>query len=75
MLQAARVDPEGLVGMFEKLQEGRGQTPSALQYLSTHPLTAARLAELRQLIRNGTVDPVPLLPEVEWAQVRSFCGS
>jgi predicted Zn-dependent protease len=78
MLQAARIDSNGLLQMFEKLEDDRGRTPSALQYLSSHPLTAARIAEIQKLIADQDTarvpPPAPLLPKVDWAHLRQACS-
>ena len=75
MLQAARIDPAGLIQMFEKLEDAHGETPSSLQYLSTHPLTAARIAELDRLAGESDQEPVPLLPDVDWSLMRQACDA
>jgi len=74
LLQAARIDPAGFIEILEKLQQGPGETPSALQYLSTHPLTANRIAELRRLAARPSEASVPLLPDVDWARLRGACA-
>jgi predicted Zn-dependent protease len=75
MLQAARIDPAGLIEMFEKLEEAHGEAPAALEYLSTHPLTRARIAELENLTANAPQTPVPLLPAVDWSIMRQACDN
>ena len=73
MLQAARIDPAGLIQMFEKLEEPHGEAPAALQYLSSHPLTATRIAELQELIAGSNQESAPLLPTVDWSNMRQSC--
>ncbi|MBI3933640.1 MAG: M48 family metallopeptidase [Acidobacteria bacterium] len=75
MLQVARVDPTGLIEIFEKLGHAPGDTPSALQYLSTHPLTSDRVEELRKLTAQSSEGHVPLLPGVAWSRLRDLCKS
>jgi predicted Zn-dependent protease len=75
MLQAARIDPGGLVQMLEKLEDAHNEMPSALQYLSTHPLTAARIADLEKRIEESDQEPVPLLPDVKWSIMGHACNA
>ena len=74
MLQSSGIDPAGLIQMFEKLEEAHGETPAALEYLSSHPLTAARIAALEKLVADSDRAPVPLLPNVDWSVMREACG-
>lgn len=73
MMQAARIDPNGLAQMLEKLQQADGSTPSALQYLSTHPLTANRIAEIRTLAAQSQEASVPLLTDADWSHMQATC--
>lgn len=46
-------DPKGLISFFEKLkQQQGGDTPRVLTFLSTHPATGDRIANLHQFIRT-----------------------
>lgn len=73
MLEAARVDPGGLIQMLEKLEQVQGDAPSPLQYLSNHPLTATRIAELKELAADSNQETVPLLPNTDWSRMRAAC--
>jgi predicted Zn-dependent protease len=75
MLQAAQIDPEGLIQMLEKLESVHGEMPTALQYLSTHPLTAARIAALEELAQEPDHRAEPLLPGVDWSRMRQACDA
>lgn len=72
-IQHARVDPWGMVDFFEtleKLEKGGGPQ---LAFLSDHPLTSDRLAELTRMAEKARYRPVPLLPGVNWRQVATMC--
>jgi Zn-dependent protease with chaperone function len=72
LLQAARINPEGMVRFFETLkkQTGGAEPPA---YLSTHPETEGRLARMRALAAASPIRPEPLLTEVKWDEVKKLC--
>lgn len=76
LLQAARVDPAGMVRFFETLKQhaGGAELPA---YLSTHPDTDERLADMKALAAQSGTDlksvPIPLLPDVKWDEVKNLC--
>jgi predicted Zn-dependent protease len=75
MLLAARVDPEGIIGFFELLRKKEGSGSNVLQYLSTHPTSRERMAALRALATQHPIEPVKLLPQEDWSEIRNLCGS
>lgn len=75
MLLAAHLDPQGMIRIFQKLKRAAGQTPRALEYLSTHPDIDSRIAELQKLARDATYTPVPLLPDVRWETIARACSA
>jgi len=73
MVQRARIDPQGMVAMYERLQrrpERRGEPPT---YLSSHPRTAERLASLKRQAAEARYTPVALLPGRRWSHIRARC--
>ena len=53
MMMAARINPQGLVSMFELLMQQQRNSPSALeQWFSTHPTTQERIAHTQQLVSS-----------------------
>jgi beta-barrel assembly-enhancing protease len=68
LLARAGLPPQALPAFFERLQvRDAGQLP---EFLSTHPDTAARIAELRELAAATPVpDPRPLA--IDWEAVRA----
>ncbi len=72
MLQAARIDPQGLIAFMEALLKQEGDLAGPLIYLSNHPATADRLAALRrEAARSST--PVPLIPDYRWPEISNIC--
>ncbi|MDO8547748.1 MAG: M48 family metallopeptidase [Nitrospirales bacterium] len=72
LLQAARVDPAGMVRFFETLKKHTGDA-GLPAYLSTHPDTEQRLAEMKALAEATPVQSEPLLADVKWDEVRKLC--
>lgn len=72
LLQAARIDPSGMVRFFETLKKhaGGAELPA---YLSTHPDTDERITEMKALAAATSVRTEPLLPDVEWNEVKNLC--
>jgi predicted Zn-dependent protease len=71
LLLAARIDPAGLIGMFDgERVDGAG---GALRYFASHPPSAERAATLRRLA--GTAPPTftPVLDEAGWTALRAAC--
>jgi Zn-dependent protease with chaperone function len=73
MLQAARVDPQGMVRFFEALAKADRQPAMLLKYLSTHPSPIDRIERLEELAAATSAPPVPLLPGTDWDEVRTLC--
>jgi len=72
LLQAARINPAGMIRFFETLKaQTRGAEPPA--YLSTHPETDERITRLKALAAAAPVSPQPLLPDVKWDEVKNLC--
>jgi len=46
---------------------------ATLRYLSTHPSTRERVEALRALAGHSTADHVPLLPDLDWSDIRAIC--
>jgi predicted Zn-dependent protease len=72
LLQAARVDPAGMVRFFETLKKHTGDA-GLPAYLSTHPDTEQRLAEMKALAEAAPIRSEPLLADVKWDEVRKLC--
>lgn len=78
MMIAARIDPKGMVRIFEKLQKEEremlkaiqdktGEAPEWMKYLSTHPAAQDRVKMLETLSQNAGSAPLPVLPDADWS--------
>ena len=75
MLLAARVDPAGMIAFFDTLMKKESDPTGALRYLSTHPTSRDRVATLAALAARSPVQPVKLLPQSNWKEIRTLCGA
>ncbi|HEY9721983.1 MAG TPA: M48 family metallopeptidase [Oscillatoriaceae cyanobacterium] len=74
LLEAAKIDPHGMVRFF-KLLESRGLAgPKNLNFLSDHPDTEARIQVLSRMAAEAHYKPIPLLPGVDWNKIKTGCG-
>lgn len=69
MLNAAGHDSRGVVSFFARLEATGQEIPGALEFLSTHPTGAHRVAALEALVRDGT----PVMDDDAWSALRSIC--
>lgn len=70
-LERLHVDPRGMIHFFEKLRKTEVNIPG---FLSTHPLTADRIAALRQLAGSATYAPEPIGPVRSWSTISHACA-
>ena len=71
MLQAARIDPAGLIDFLSTMDTGGAS--QYLRYLSTHPETSNRIREIRRLAGQMEYTPRKLVPGYQWMAVRQKC--
>ncbi len=70
MLAAAGFDPLGMAGMFEELERRSRLSGTRIpEFLSTHPVSAARIAEARNRARS--LDPVDSVDSRAYALMRA----
>jgi beta-barrel assembly-enhancing protease len=74
MLLAADVDPRGMIAFFETMRAAERGAPSTLRYLASHPLAAERVETLKELAGSHAKEFRPLLPGLDWTDVRRVCG-
>jgi Zn-dependent protease with chaperone function len=74
ILLAARIDPGGMIRFFEALAKEDRQPAKLLKYLSSHPSPVDRLERLKALASAASGPPVPLLPGVDWNDVKKICA-
>jgi predicted Zn-dependent protease len=74
MLQAARVDPRGMLAFFAAMQKLEGELPTGVRYLSTHPTAGDRRHALAALAAEApSQPPVRLLAGDDWNAIRRIC--
>lgn len=73
LLHLAHIDPAGVVSFMRTLEEKRESEPRFANYLSSHPRTIDRIAQLEALNRVGKYQSRELLDAETWAKVRAGC--
>lgn len=73
MLMEAKVDPDGMIRFFGKLEKGKTELPDLFIYLSTHPTPDKRQHLLEEMARLSRTAPVKLLPEQNWDTLKKAC--
>jgi predicted Zn-dependent protease len=73
MLLAADVDPQGMIAFFEKLRKKERGLPTAVRYLTTHPMATDRVDSLKRLAASIPHRSRPLLSDEDWEDVRRIC--
>jgi predicted Zn-dependent protease len=73
LLQAAGIDQSGTISFLRTLEAEHGDDPQFVRYLSSHPRTADRIAELEGLARQARYDTPPLLDPAAWRRLRALC--
>jgi predicted Zn-dependent protease len=74
LLEAARVDPAGMVAFMRTLEARHEDAPRLVSYLSSHPHTAQRVAALEALAGESRTDAKPLLDSAAWRRVQTMCA-
>ena len=75
MLQAAGVDPAGMLAFFRAMEKLEGSQPKLARYLSTHPASAERLQVLSAAAAAGPRPTVKLLEGYEWGDIKKICAA
>lgn len=73
LLQAAQIDASGMISFMRTLDEEHGDAPEFVMYLSSHPRTADRIAELEALATQSRYESRPVLDAAAWQRLRSLC--
>jgi predicted Zn-dependent protease len=74
LLEAARVDPAGMVAFMRTLEGRHGGGPRLVTYLSSHLRTADRVAALEAVAKPRRAASKPVLDATAWGRVRGMCG-
>jgi len=69
-LSAARMDPQHLANFLYRLSQEKTDVPKSLEWLSTHPNSSDRAAEIIRLRKESTVTPEPIADSLGWAGYR-----
>jgi beta-barrel assembly-enhancing protease len=75
MLQAAGVDPGGMLAFFRAMEKLEGSQPKLGRYLSTHPASADRLQALSAAAAAGPRPTVKLLEGYDWDDIKEICAA
>ena len=75
LLHAANVDASGMISFMRTLDEKHDGPPELARYLSSHPRTADRIAELEALAAQPPNAARPLLDAAAWARLRDLCAT
>ena len=73
LIQAAQIDPRGTVAIMRTLETKGVSVPRFATYLSSHPHTGDRVAELERLASEARYEPRPLLDADTWSRVQGAC--
>jgi predicted Zn-dependent protease len=73
MIAAAGIDPAGMIAFYQALAREGPTLPRSLQYLSTHPATADRVARLQRSAAGVGPPRVSLGPANEWRTLTGRC--
>ena len=74
LIAAARVDPAGMLTFMRTLDKEDASAPRLVSYLSSHPHTQDRVAQLESLAAQVRVESRPLMDSPSWQRVRRLCG-
>ena len=69
-MQNARVDPNGFAAIMQKLADMHPGTPSAMEWISTHPDSKKRAETILSLINTNQHNYKPLLDDDEWQVIK-----
>ncbi len=73
-MQAARLDPMGMVELLKTLDKEAGDLPGAIRYLSSHPQTRDRIAAMEKLARQADYTPRRLMQGTAWPPPLDSCS-
>lgn len=71
-LAAAGVSPAGMIGFFRR-SAAEGEAGGVMQYFSSHPASAERMASLEAMARELPAPRGPALSPEEWTALRGGC--
>jgi predicted Zn-dependent protease len=74
LLTRTKVDPDGMIGFYERIAEKTGRKLDKFEVIMTHPVPRARVVELRKLAGKAKGPKEKLLPDVNWERVKNLCS-
>ena len=73
LIMKARINPNGMIQFFEKLEDASEWSPAQLTYLSTHPRATDRVDVLKRMASVTSYRPIELMSDDEWYQLKAVC--
>jgi predicted Zn-dependent protease len=70
MMAKANIDPEALANFLFRLSQEKNDIPKHFEWLSTHPNSRDRSAEILKLRKRETYHPTPITVGVPWGTIR-----
>lgn len=74
LMHAAGVDGEAMVSFMKTLERRNADTPRLVSYVSSHPHTPDRVAQLERLAAGGPAATSPALDATSWEHLQRVCG-
>ncbi len=74
MMAKADIDPDNLANFLFRLSQEKNNIPKHFEWLSTHPNSQDRSAEILKLRKKETWTPRPVTDEDTWTSVRKIAG-
>jgi predicted Zn-dependent protease len=71
----AGIDPEHLANFLFRLSKEKFDVPKNFEWLSTHPNTGDRSAEILTLRKKETLQVRPLMNQEDWDRYKKFLRS
>jgi len=75
LLQAAHIDPRGMVSFMRELETFGPRISRVASYLTDHPYTGDRVAALEKVASEQRGETTPLMDSITWTHVRSACAT
>lgn len=74
LMRQAGADPRAINGFFRRLGAGEKSSPSLLDALNSHPVTAERIKAVEALAADAQKGAKPILSASEWQALRGICN-
>jgi len=70
MMAKAGIDPQSFADVIFRLSREKSDIPKRLEWISTHPNTADRCAEILRLRKQETVQARPIVSDASWSSAK-----